>query len=109
MTGYAAAWERLRVFRRRFLLVWLGSVPVWFAVTYLGFLLTKSFVVGWVAAASVMILFVVTGIRFQSFPCPRCGEPFFGRRGWFLGLPWASNNVFRRTCGFCGLRKYAEA
>jgi hypothetical protein len=109
MSGYSAAWERLRRFRRQFLWAWLGYVPIGFGVAYLGFLVTRSFVVGWIAAVALMLLFLAIGIRFQSFPCPRCGEPFFGRRGTFFGLPWASNNVFRRTCGSCGLRKYAEA
>jgi hypothetical protein len=45
-------------------------------------------------------LYLFTGSRLRSFPCPRCGKNFFGevfgRSGSFLG----------RQCANCGLPKY---
>jgi hypothetical protein len=45
-------------------------------------------------------LYLFTGSRLCSFPCPRCGENFFG--GFFA----APRTLLGRNCANCGLRKY---
>ena len=109
MTGYADNWLAQSRRWRQLFVVWLGGFVLTFALAYLSYQLFHTFVLGWVAAIAWILGFVTTGIRVQSFPCPRCGQPFFGRRGTLLGIPWFSNNVLRKTCGSCGLTKGAAA
>jgi hypothetical protein len=109
MNGYVDSWTALGRRWRQFFVVWLGGFVMAFALAYLSYQLFHTFALGWVAAAAWMLGFLVTGIRVQSFPCPRCGQPYFARRGTLAGIPWFSNNVFRRTCGSCGLPKGAAA
>ena len=45
-------------------------------------------------------LYLFTGSRFRSFPCPRCGKNFFGG---FFATP---ATVLGRNCANCGLPKY---
>jgi hypothetical protein len=45
-------------------------------------------------------VYLFTGSRLRSFPCPRCGENFFGG---FFATP---GTVLGRSCANCGLRKY---
>jgi hypothetical protein len=52
------------------------------------------------AAVAGLVLYAITSIRLRSFPCPRCGRPFFqaGRR----------RSLFARRCLHCGLPKWAS-
>ncbi len=109
MNGYADNWMVLSRRWRQFFIVWLGGLIVTFALAYVSYQLFQTFVLGWIAAAAWMLGFLVSGIRIKSFPCPRCGQPFFVRRGTFAGIPWSSYNVLRRSCGTCGLMKGAAA
>ena len=109
MSDFTGSWDSLGRRWRQFFAAWLGGFVVVFALAYLSYGLFQTFVLGWVAAAAWMVAFLVTGIRVQSFPCPRCGQPFFGRQGTFAGIPWFSSNVLRKTCGSCGLAKHAAA
>jgi hypothetical protein len=45
-------------------------------------------------------LYLFTGPQLRRFPCPRCGENFFGG---FFATP---RTVLGRTCANCGLRRY---
>jgi predicted RNA-binding Zn-ribbon protein involved in translation (DUF1610 family) len=46
-------------------------------------------------------VYIFTGSRLRSFPCPRCGKNFFG------GIVATSGNVLGRSCANCGLHRYA--
>jgi hypothetical protein len=45
-------------------------------------------------------MYLFTGSRLRSFPCPRCGRNFFGG---FFARP---GTVLGRNCANCGLSKY---
>jgi len=109
MTGYTDNWIALSRRWRQLLIVWLSGFVVTIALAYISYHAFHTFALGWVAAAAWMVGFFTTGIRVQSFRCPRCGQPFFGRRGTFAGIPWSTNNVLRKSCGTCGLAKGAAA
>jgi hypothetical protein len=46
-------------------------------------------------------LYLLTGSRLRTFPCPRCGQKFFG--GFFA----TSGNFLGNKCASCGLPKWA--
>jgi len=94
MAGYEQQWEDYRRRKNRLLLGLFGYIPITFAF---GLLATELFRVQWpipVFAVSWMLLFATAGIRLQSYPCPRCGQLFFGY------------NLFTRRCVHCTLPKY---
>jgi ribosomal protein S27AE len=95
--SYAKAWEDYRTRRRRFFIVWPGAL----VVLGLALPLTGSSSLFWAGAVVYVVLFIAAGYSLSSFPCPRCDAPFFSTK-------WLANNQFRRTCGHCGLRKWAE-
>jgi hypothetical protein len=101
-TSFALAWEDYRKRRRRFLIAWLAGPPLVFLVGYVHTALTDTTIVFWFAAVVLIIMLFVTGINLGAFRCPRCGELFFNTK-------WVVNNQFRKTCGNCGFRKWAEA
>jgi hypothetical protein len=45
-------------------------------------------------------IYLYTGSRLRTFPCPRCGENFFGG---FFATP---KTMLGPSCANCGLRKY---
>jgi DNA-directed RNA polymerase subunit RPC12/RpoP len=47
-------------------------------------------------------LYIFTGSRLRSYPCPRCGKNFFG--GFFA----TSKTMLGRNCAHCELPKYGE-
>src|ERR1700739_1940285 len=53
------------------------------------------------------ILYVYTGSRLRSFPCPRCGKNFFGGILGDSSLVFSRPGAFfGRQCAYCGLEKY---
>ena len=80
----------------------LGYVPAvgLIAVLTTWVLVFKSSTPAFVAACCWMAFYLVAGIRFQTFKCPRCGKWFFAK--------WWYHNVFAGRCVQCGLRKYAD-
>ena len=101
MGPYAEAWKTYRRYRRAFWLVWICYVPVIGLIAAVSQWLFHSFVPAMVAASGWMLLFLVVGVRYQTFRCPRCGEPFSGK--W-----WYNMSFMARKCVRCGLPKFSE-
>lgn len=79
MTLYSESWQEYRRYRRDLWLVWIGYVPATGIIAMISQWLVHSFAPAMVAAALWMLLLLVAGIRYQAFPCPRCGELFSGK------------------------------
>lgn len=100
---YYPCWVEMR--RRRWVccigvLVWipatlvLGGLLTLLLGRTVGFICTVlPFLVGWFALDN----------RRLSWPCPRCGQPFYSSRGMWPGRPLADN------CLHCGLMEYAPS
>jgi hypothetical protein len=73
---YEEYWKRYRRYRNEFFLVLLGSIPAFVASAVLGHALFHTDVLGPVVAFVLLLLFLFTGGRFQTFRCPRCGKFF---------------------------------
>ena len=69
--------------------------------------LKRAFRTGDLAFLAAFLLFgtvyIGTGTRLRSFPCPRCGKNFFGG---FFATP---ETMLGRNCANCGLRKFEGA
>ena len=100
-TDWNSAWEEYRRRRARFFAVWFGGIPCAVLFAYFLVWLTKTAFLGWVGLAIWPVLFVLAAVDLYTFPCPRCGQPFFSTK-------WIGNNQFRRTCGWCGLPKWTS-
>jgi len=80
--------------------MFLGYVPVVFAATELFLRFFHTYSPGFVLAVAWMAGWVVTGVRLNTWRCPRCGK-------WFAATWWYSKGFFARKCVHCGLAKYA--
>jgi hypothetical protein len=69
---YEEDWKQYRKYRREFWIVFVGYVPVMSVVAILSNWLFHSFMPAFVLTAAYMLLFIVAGIRVNSFYCPRC-------------------------------------
>ena len=90
----------------------------WYAVSigmFVGYLPVFGLIAGLFPAVGdswlVFLLFAVYGLTWmivsyiaRCWPCPRCGEPFFGTL-WLPQLPM----FLVRTCRACDLPKYAAS
>jgi hypothetical protein len=104
---YHCEWERYRQRRNR--------IALYLVVEFLGYLPFVALVVsaerrlfgttnlGLPAALAWGALYLYTGSRLRSFPCPRCGKNFFA--GLFA-TPW---KILARKCAHCRLPMYAGA
>jgi hypothetical protein len=99
VSDYQEEWSDYRKRRNRFVLVFLTYVPVVGVSMVVTGRLIHTATPGIALAIGWMVLFAVTGIRLQRFPCPRCGEAFFARGIY--------HNIFARKCLNCGLAKYS--
>jgi len=93
-------WRECRRRRNILLFAFLGFVP---SVAVIGLVGVRLFHTDWpfsIAAISWMIFFVLAGIRYESFRCPRCHKWFF--------VKWWCYDIFARRCLHCGLPKYAS-
>ena len=100
MADYTESWQEYRKRRKLLLFAFLAYMPV---VALIGFVTTwlfKSTTPVFVAAFSWMAFYLVAGIRFQRFKCPRCGKWLFAK--------WWYHNMFARRCVHCALPKYAD-
>ena len=98
---YAASWRRYRLWYAASLVLFVAYLPVFAlaarrfpALHRDGVVLTAFLIYActWAAVSNVA----------QRWPCPRCGEYFFGKP---MGTRWPM--LFVRSCRSCGLRKYA--
>ena len=103
---YESQWHAYRERRN-----WLGVLIVVEFLAFFPFMalmkyaLSLVFPTGNTAFLASFLMFAAvylfTGSRIRTFPCPRCGENFFG--GVFFATP---RTVLGRKCANCGLRKY---
>src|SRR5215469_9727894 len=103
MATIEAGWQRYRRLTWQFLLAWLGCpIAIWLVGGLSSRYLPESAAEYLVAALLVacFIAFLVTGIRLQTFRCPRCSERF-SMRGF------SQYSVFARKCRHCGLKKFS--
>ena len=101
MGPYAEGWKEYRRFRRDLLVVWLGGFLAAGAIAASFDWLFRTLLPGEIAAVAWMILFLIAGIRYQTFSCPRCGETF-SAAGWY------QLSFLARRCQHCGLPKFSD-
>lgn len=101
MAGYEQEWQGYRRIRNQWFLVFLAYVPVVGLVAFVSFKMFSSLIPAFVAAFLWMALFLISGIRINSWRCPRCGETFSGK--W-----WYSKGLLARRCVHCGLPKFQD-
>jgi hypothetical protein len=93
-----STWDDYRRRRNQFLLVFpTGLFAVW-AFIWLFSRVAPGQVMSWVfviLGILLMAAFIITGIRLQTFRCPRCGK-FFFIACWYRTL-------FARRCVHCKL------
>jgi hypothetical protein len=90
--------------RRRALIAWL-TFAAWAPATallalLLGAALRLRGALLW-AAVPTTLVFIAARVYATSWPCPRCGRPFY--RSWWVYWPFANN------CLPCGLPEYASS
>jgi hypothetical protein len=98
---YEEGWKEYRRYRRDFWIIFAGYIPVIFLAATLSNWLFHSFTPAFVAASIYILLWIVAGIRVQTFACPRCGK-------WFSGTWWYNWSFLARKCQHCGLRKFSQ-
>jgi hypothetical protein len=96
---YTENWRKYKRTRNLFWLMFVGYVPVVFAVSLLLFKLLHNTSPGFAFALAWMAGWMVTGIRLNTWRCPRCGK-------WFAAKWWYNKGFFARKCVHCGLPKY---
>jgi hypothetical protein len=95
--SYVESWIDYRRRVRWFFGAWLGGFAL--AVLLIS-LLSLAPVEEWAFAligALWVLAFIVSGIRLQLFPCPRCHKQYFSRWGYW---------PFAKICRHCGLQKW---
>ena len=99
--NYRAAWANYRRLLRLCFLLWLGGVPVLWAIAYpLSLVASRlaQYVFG--ALAIVWVLaWIYVAASLQTWNCPRCRDRFSAT--W-----WYSKSIFATKCVHCGLRKF---
>jgi hypothetical protein len=97
-TGYHQHWQRYKLFRNLFWLLFIGFYPA--AFTILVAMGTRLQPLYLVLAAVWIALLLVVGFRVSSWPCPKCGKAFAGPR-------WRNRGFMVRKCVNCKLPKFA--
>lgn len=96
---YAEQWRDYRKRRRIFLVVCITYLPGVFILAYPLIRLVGSDHPVYIIAGTWMLGFLIAGLRFSHWRCPRCGNWFFAK-WWFV-------NQFARKCVHCQLPKWA--
>jgi len=99
--NYREHWRRYRKLRNLSVLLWAAYVPAVLTVTLLGSAIFNSYTPGFVLGGAWLVVFLVVGIRFVHWPCPRCGQSFSGT--W-----WSNKGLLAKECAHCGLPKFAD-
>jgi hypothetical protein len=95
---YASAWADYRKVRGTMLIAWVGPLPVLMLLIFAQDRLPFGTVIAWVAGVAWMGVFLYWNLRWVSWPCPRCGQPFIS-----LLTP------IHRQCAHCRLRIWARS
>jgi predicted RNA-binding Zn-ribbon protein involved in translation (DUF1610 family) len=95
--NYSAQWKEHRIHQTRFYVGLIGG-PI------LAIILSALFerAVNYLTIVTAIGI-VATGVPYNRFPCPRCGERFCRREG---GLHY--RNPFAMNCLHCGLHKWTN-
>ncbi|MDR3722065.1 MAG: hypothetical protein P4L00_10730 [Candidatus Acidoferrales bacterium] len=99
MSDYQREWQKVKQHRNQFWLMAAGYVPVCFTVAWVSMKLFQTSTPAIAFAIFWMGLIFLTGIRVNTFLCPRCGK-------WFSTIWWYNLSFFARRCVHCGLPKY---
>jgi hypothetical protein len=97
---YQESWQEYRKLRNRFFIILLSFPPGAMFIAYVFSWAFHTLIPGFVAAFVWIAAFLVTGIRLQLWPCPRCGE-------WFSATSSYNKSFLARKCVHCGLPKFA--
>jgi hypothetical protein len=97
---YISAWKDYRRRRLLWFVVWLGGVPIVFAISYPLMQLLHSDLPFYIFGGGWMVLFLIVSMRLEWFKCPRCHHWFF--------MTWWYHNPLSRRCVHCGLPKWSE-
>ena len=88
----------------------LGFIPFVGLVSVASRKLLSGTDLAFTAALLWGMLYLYTGSRLRSFPCPRCGKNFFGGIVGDSSLLFSRPKAFfGRQCAYCGLEKYGGA
>jgi hypothetical protein len=98
MSDYEQNWKEYKRLRNTFVVVFLGSVPVFALVGFVSVKLFHTDAPASVVAVLFFALFAFNLIRLQLWRCPRCGD-------WFSGTWWYNKSFLARRCVHCGLAK----
>src|SRR5262245_26733337 len=101
MNGFEQHWNEYRRRRKLFAFVFIGYMPAVGAVAFLESWIFHRQSFAFVLAFGWMAAFLVSGIRLNTWRCPRCGK-------WFFAT-WSYNNPFARRCVHCKLPKYSNS
>src|SRR5262245_7527006 len=99
-------YPKWRAMRRRSRILFWGTVGLGFLAVFVSGLLSNLFrdvpreVFFVTASGASVIVAVALSFWSLSWPCPRCGKPFYGS---------VSLRRFRDNCPHCGLREYARS
>jgi len=97
---YRVAWRTYSIYAFRYWIIFFSYIPgVFFFGWCLSFLFNDEIAYTSVAVAW-MVAWIVFGFPFTRFRCPRCGEPFFKRKGY--------QNIFTQKCLNCGLALFSQ-
>jgi len=101
MNGFEPQWIEYRRRRKLFAFVFIGYMPVVSAAAFIEGRIFHTQIFAFTLAFGWMAFFLMSGIRLNTWPCPRCGE-------WFFAT-WWYNNPFARRCVHCKLPKYSDS
>jgi len=95
-TQYDDAWKELRARERWVIFAFVGYMPI---AGGLAIVVSRFTTHEWAVASAPLLwmaFFAGCCVRFQRFPCPRCGKAFYRRNSFSRG----------RECVNCGLSRY---
>jgi predicted RNA-binding Zn-ribbon protein involved in translation (DUF1610 family) len=96
---YELAWQFYRKYEARYWIPFATYIPGVLLFGWLLSFLMNSNLAHCIVAFSWLVLWSVSGRKYSSFCCPRCGKYFFVRQNY--------SNLFSSKCLNCGLPKYA--
>ena len=99
MDDFHLRWKDYKRRRNQLLFVFVGYVPIMLAFGILSEKLLQTDKPVYVFGIFWLLLYGVALVRYQIFPCPRCGKWFFAS--------WLYHNIFARRCIHCKLPLYS--
>ncbi|MGB6974683.1 MAG: hypothetical protein WBD67_08385 [Terracidiphilus sp.] len=100
MGVYALDWRRYRQLRLTAALFWLGILPYAWLIQFL-YQPRSPNTLHTSLIALYGIFWLIAVLRFEFFPCPRCGQAF--------ATTWLCNrSFFAGKCVHCGLQKFDD-